>query len=150
MKRVALYRHFDSAGRLLYVGVSTSVMRRTQEHARQAVWSGDIAEIKAEWFDSAEAAGEAERRAIREESPLHNIVHAQAGADRHDMADRLRQARVSRDLTQKQLADAVGVSVQAVSHWEKRRSSLLGENLLLLAGALGVSPYWLAFGTDSI
>ena len=41
----ALYRHFDGTGRLLYVGISLSVIVRLSGHKRSP-WFGDIARVE--------------------------------------------------------------------------------------------------------
>lgn len=51
------------------------------------------------------------------------------------------------NMTQKQLADAVGVKPPSVNAWLSSKSKFLrGENLLRAAKALGVSEVWLAEG----
>ena len=69
----ALYRHFDSDGRLLYVGISLSAIIRLAEH-RASPWFDDIAHVEIEHRSTRKAALAAERAAIRNEKPLHNIV----------------------------------------------------------------------------
>lgn len=61
-------------------------------------------------------------------------------------AERLRYARELRGMSQKQLADACGLSQSAISSYENdtRRSP---QQLLKLATILGVDPYWLSRGT---
>lgn len=71
-----LYRHFDAAGQLLYVGISLGVMHRLQQHLGSSSWAGAIARVEVESFDTRAEAASAERDAIRAERPLHNIVHA--------------------------------------------------------------------------
>ncbi len=44
--KVALYRHFDAAGKLLYVGVSLDTIRRTAQHAHGAQWFHEISSIE--------------------------------------------------------------------------------------------------------
>lgn len=70
--KCALYRHFNKAGILLYVGISSSFMNRTANHRANAHWFEEIARIDVEWFASREAALWAEDVAIRQENPLHN------------------------------------------------------------------------------
>lgn len=70
-----LYRHFNSAGRLLYVGISCRVLSRTREHIKSAKWSDEIARIDIEHYSSREAVVAAEKSAIIAERPLFNIVH---------------------------------------------------------------------------
>lgn len=71
--RTALYRHFDSAGVLLYVGISLGPVNRLQQHKRRSGWFSQIARVDVEWFDSRAAALKAEATAIFQENPLHNI-----------------------------------------------------------------------------
>ena len=152
MGNTALYRHFDSDGQLLYVGISKSVLRRTHEHARLSGCSGDICSITAEWFESIDDAKRAERIAIQSESPAYNICLSTREESKpvETFGARIKSARLKTQVTQQQLADAIGVSMQAVSHWENNRVAILAENLLLVSGALGVSPYWLAFGNKTL
>lgn len=71
-----LYRHFDADGRLLYVGVSWSaVVRYGAGHRHIAEWAKDVAKMTVERFDTRGQAEAAERKAIREECPLHNRQH---------------------------------------------------------------------------
>src|SRR5262245_53731705 len=72
---VALYRHFDINGRLLYVGISLTVLARTRAH-RASSWAKNIAFIAIEQYASREAAEAAERTAIETERPLYNIAGA--------------------------------------------------------------------------
>lgn len=69
-----LYRHFDAAGRLLYVGQSLSVLTRVSDH-RKSPWFREIATIKIERFPTKAALDEAEKSAIRNEMPPHNKYH---------------------------------------------------------------------------
>ena len=69
------------------------------------------------------------------------------------LGQRIKQARQSRQpkMTQQQLADAVGVSRPAVTQWETGETrSLEGENLFLVARALGVTTDWLLYGTAPV
>jgi transcriptional regulator with XRE-family HTH domain len=56
---------------------------------------------------------------------------------------RLRQVRRERDLTQEQLAEALGVSVEAVSNFERGVHAPSFESLEKLAEVLQVSVYQL-------
>jgi hypothetical protein len=73
--RTALYRLRDSAGRLLYVGISDAPFRRWVEHSTDKAWWPEVAECSLEWFGSRPAALSAEASAIQAEHPAHNIVH---------------------------------------------------------------------------
>jgi hypothetical protein len=69
--KCALYRHFDAAGVLLYVGISKNAMCRLQGHSG-ASWYGALATMTVDHFDTRGAACEAEWRAIQSEGPVHN------------------------------------------------------------------------------
>jgi len=71
-ERTALYRFFDAAGQLLYVGVSGNTEARWRQHAESKPWWSDVADKTTEWLDSRPEALDAERAAIRAEKPLHN------------------------------------------------------------------------------
>lgn len=73
--RTALYRHFAADESLLYVGVSLSWPERTKAHSRKAEWFEQIARVSIEWFETREAALQAERMAIKSERPKFNVVH---------------------------------------------------------------------------
>jgi hypothetical protein len=71
-----LYRHFDAAGQLLYVGISLGVMHRLQQHLASSSWAAAIARVDVQTFCTRAEALHAERLAIESERPLHNVVHA--------------------------------------------------------------------------
>lgn len=71
-----LYRHYDDKGRLLYVGVSYGAIARLQQHRAQSHWYSDIRNIAIEVFKTREKAFIAERKAIKNEKPIHNKAHS--------------------------------------------------------------------------
>lgn len=71
-----LYRHFDHDGILLYVGQSLSAVSRLVEHRRSSPWLWSVTRVEIERHPTRQAALEAERKAIQEEAPLFNVVHA--------------------------------------------------------------------------
>ncbi|HDS1216263.1 TPA: GIY-YIG nuclease family protein [Stenotrophomonas maltophilia] len=70
-----LYRHFNAAGDLLYVGISISIMQRTRTHGYAAAWFRDVSRITVAWHPTRAEAEKAERVAIREEKPRFNKAH---------------------------------------------------------------------------
>lgn len=72
-ERTALYRHFDTDGRLLYVGISNDTLRRLCQHKERSHWFEQIARVDIEFFDSRDDALAAESAAIANESPAFNI-----------------------------------------------------------------------------
>jgi transcriptional regulator with XRE-family HTH domain len=59
---------------------------------------------------------------------------------------RLRASRKSKGYTQAQVAEAIGVTVQAVSQWETGQSGASHARIELLAQLLGVDWDWLGYG----
>lgn len=72
-----LYRIYDIAGVLLYVGATTNLTMRIQDHAGTQPWWDEAADIKLQRFDVFEDLIEAETAAIQTEDPKYNILHAQ-------------------------------------------------------------------------
>lgn len=74
LEKTTLYRYFDHSGRLLYVGISKSLIRRMNEHHESSDWSDIVDWIKCVQFDSRCEALDAEWVAIRDEDPEFNVV----------------------------------------------------------------------------
>ena len=74
-----LYRHFDKDGALLYVGISCNAITRLKQHEHDSGWAAEIARVDIEHFASREEALAAERAAIKNERPKHNVVHNRSG-----------------------------------------------------------------------
>lgn len=68
-----------------------------------------------------------------------------------ELRERIVWARQRSGLTQKQLADRVGISRQAVMQWEQEdgTKSLDAANAIRAAQAMNVDPLWLATGDGS-
>lgn len=84
-ERTALYRHYDSEGALLYVGITKHPETRRSTHARRSAWAEFAMRESVEWFDDRAAALAAESAAITDERPLFNS----AGADMTERNPRL-------------------------------------------------------------
>lgn len=76
--QVALYRHFDCAGKLLYVGISADVAARFRQHKTNSNWFLDVSLVTIEWFDDRHSAKLAEGKAIRSELPKCNVLKGAA------------------------------------------------------------------------
>ncbi len=70
----AVYRMFDGAGRLLYVGI-TGRARRFDEHGVKR-WFPAVRRITLDWHATEAEARKAERIAIRIEGPRYNLTGA--------------------------------------------------------------------------
>lgn len=80
-ERTALYRFFGADDRLLYVGITGRLGQRWEAHVRQKPWWPKVRRQTTEWYDSRNAAAAAEKRAIQDEGPLYNVVHAVRGQE---------------------------------------------------------------------
>ncbi|MGW3445627.1 GIY-YIG nuclease family protein [Streptomyces sp. NPDC001076] len=81
----AVYRLWDAAGNLLYIGSSYDPQRRYQDH-RDKPWWPQVARCVEEWRASRIDAYRAELKAIAAEDPRHNVY----GTDRETEAMRQR------------------------------------------------------------
>lgn len=79
-----LYRHRDSAGNLLYVGISLSAVERLKQHMVASGWSSEIATVEIARYPTRMDALNAERDAIQKEDPLWNRQHSRRRACRQD------------------------------------------------------------------
>ena len=111
--RTTLYRAFDGAGDLLYVGISLRPLRRLAEHSKSAPWSHLVARIDLENFNSRADALAAERRAILRERPLRNIAHSSLKATPGAALLAMRLADLGLD--QRTLRAHLGLSAAAIS-----------------------------------
>lgn len=71
----ALYRFYDEAGQLLYVGITLDPGGRWKTHSKDKPWWGDVARVTVETHPDRPTVLEAERTAIIAEQPLHNVQH---------------------------------------------------------------------------
>lgn len=78
----ALYRYWDGAGNLLYVGISDNPDQRDEQHSRNSEWFQFAASSDVSWFTSRDAAHEAERSTIKAERPIFNKAHNKVGRER--------------------------------------------------------------------
>lgn len=92
----ALYRLRDRAGRLLYVGITSSPASRMSAHRRSKAWWSEVdtAQTAYEWLPNRPAAERAEVAAIAQESPRYNV--ADNPAERPAMVARAREVSLAR------------------------------------------------------
>ncbi len=82
----ALYRFYDHAGDLLYVGITGDGKSRFGAHRRSKPWWDEVTRIEIERHPNRDTARSAEVRAIREEKPRYNIADVQAEGPELDAA----------------------------------------------------------------
>jgi hypothetical protein len=71
-KGPCVYRCFDTAGDLLYIGSAKAYLRRMQSHVTQSEWWPEVANTKVQRFPTLLEARVAELHAITAENPRHN------------------------------------------------------------------------------
>jgi hypothetical protein len=69
-----LYRHWDTDGRLLYVGIAANPGQRERRHAKSSRWMEFQAEMTVERFETRREAEDAEAVAIANEQPIFNMA----------------------------------------------------------------------------
>jgi prevent-host-death family protein len=74
--RTALYRLYDEAGTLLYIGISHQPEVRFEQHSKSKEWWPHVARREVEWFNDRPTAAKAEEEAIRSEDPEHNGTYS--------------------------------------------------------------------------
>jgi hypothetical protein len=70
----AIYRIFNDAGDLLYLGIASNALQRAGAHGATS-WFRSASRIELQWFPHRNAAETAERAAIAAEKPRHNKQH---------------------------------------------------------------------------
>lgn len=68
-----VYRMYDASGRLLYVGLTIRPVPRLKSHGTQSGWFADVHRITWRQHAAGHHLHEAEKRAIADEDPLHNV-----------------------------------------------------------------------------
>lgn len=68
-----VYRFYDGAGTLLYVGLSSDFGARATEHSRMKAWWGDVATIGVEHYSDCASATARETEIIRDLRPPQNL-----------------------------------------------------------------------------
>ena len=74
IERTAVYRLFDAAGALLYVGISSQPEYRLRAHSNERAWWPEVARTVLAWHETRADALAEEACAIANERPRHNIA----------------------------------------------------------------------------
>lgn len=75
LKGACVYRCFNAAGELLYIGSTGVFLSRLKQHASGTTWWDQVADVQDERFPTLPEARAAELAAISAEKPLRNWVH---------------------------------------------------------------------------
>lgn len=103
MNNTAVYRWYDDAGELLYIGHTTRLATRVDDHLREwkSPWSVLAARVEIDWYPSLAEAKEAEANAIATGQPLFNGTYNRWSPEAADRRDAYLAARGLPDLLQK-------------------------------------------------
>lgn len=101
-----LYRLYAPTGRLLYVGITDDWSKRRAQHAVDKDWWHLVDQVALVEFEDRATAIEAERRAVRAEQPVHNVVGS--GLRAGDVLDRSPRIDWRCDLCGRPIADGKG------------------------------------------
>lgn len=72
-----LYRFYDGSGQLLYVGITLDPGARWKAHSKDKPWWTLVASVTLEQHPNRGTVLRAERAAIIEEHPIHNVIYNQ-------------------------------------------------------------------------
>lgn len=78
-----LYRMYDRAGRLLWVGMTCNFAARMYEHRIGQPWFSMVDHTEREEHPNEASAQAAERAALLNESPIFNVMHTARGMRRN-------------------------------------------------------------------
>ncbi|HEY9598423.1 MAG TPA: helix-turn-helix domain-containing protein [Cyanophyceae cyanobacterium] len=163
-----IYFAIDSSGRIQYIGRSVNLRQRWLAHHKKAQL-GQIGEISLVWLEVSETwlLPEIESALIDWFKPLLNRGVTKRFCDKDsgsttepvnpvesegsNVGKNVMQLRRRAGLTQKQIADALGLTVQTISNWETglKRPKLYVEQVLKLCLILGCSLSDLADDLDT-
>lgn len=68
-----VYRYYDSAGALLYIGCTVNPRARDKQHRASSSWYSEVASVRRIVFPNRWYARQREREAIQAEHPAHNV-----------------------------------------------------------------------------
>jgi predicted GIY-YIG superfamily endonuclease len=116
-----VYRFYDHAGDLLYVGMTKHLERRIEEHSKSQRWWGDVSQVACEEVATRKDAWELEARRIDELRPIHNGPFRPRPTPAELLAearDRLRDSVASLDRQITQVRDRAAAEIERL---EQRR-----------------------------
>ena len=64
--------------------------------------------------------------------------------------NRLKKARKAKNLTQKQLAESIGINQKQYQHWERGRAEPSFDKVQRLSYILGINIEWLLYGNGKL
>jgi predicted GIY-YIG superfamily endonuclease len=71
----SLYRFYNAAGKLLYIGITGNPKTRFADHRKKKLWWPEVAVREICHYPTRTAVLAAERAAIKAERPVHNVIY---------------------------------------------------------------------------
>lgn len=112
-----VYRMYDEADTLLYVGISGHWPGRLTQHEGDKPWWGTVSRASLEHFADRASAVAAEKRAIAAEGPRYNITGT-GSRPRRNPRSPLAIAILNEGMSRRQFAACVGVAESSISRLE--------------------------------
>ena len=139
-----LYRFFDAAGDLLYVGCTAHGAARLAGHGDKSWWP-KVAQATFEHFATRDEAAQAEALAIKEETPRFNRRPGVVKKRRHVPVNlkagaRVRRLRIESGLSPEQLGDIVGLAGQTIRRIEEKGTIPIPNTAFRIAAYFGLRP----------
>ena len=79
-----------------------------------------------------------------------NLRPSNLGGEQMKISDRIQSLRKSKGMSQKEFADAVGVSRQAVSKWESEQATPDIDKVIIMSDLFGVTTDYLLKGIEPV
>lgn len=127
-----LYRHYDAAGALLYVGIALCSMQRLAQHK---FGFERIHTVRIEHFADEDTARRAEALAVQEERPLFN---RQIPRVRDVVQVELALHLEEQGITQQRFGEMVGASQALVSQWLSGLKAITPEYAKIIEEKTGI------------
>lgn len=131
-ERTALYRICGEAGELLYIGMTGSLRARWEDHASKQPWWDELRSLTVEWYGSREEADDAERAAIKAETPKYNKKYLAPRRERQKPAPRERICMYTEELVALPLEIGVEAAGRAIG---------IGRGAAYLRAKTGTFPF---------
>jgi DNA-binding XRE family transcriptional regulator len=142
--KYTVYRLYDAADTLLYVGCTKELGARLAAHAYDKVWWPEVVRVEEACFEDPVTAADAEEHCARAYAPRHNGGKHQRYRISYANIDgeRLQELRKGANLSREALARRAHLSHRTVFRIEKGQTKQVHElTLMALADALGVETH---------
>lgn len=142
-----LYRHFDAANVLLYVGVTKDIETRNSQHRVNAPWWRQVVRTTEETFESRSEALTAELVAIATERPVHNVAES---VERDALGSVLRREIATAGMSMRDASRAAGIPLATLHRRCTVGRKVKVSELVKLAAVLNKRPSDLVLTAETI